>query len=277
MRRNLTMFLAVVVMGGIHLILPPGARSQNPVASQRNLVMGCNSCHSLHGGSGFMLDPTATDTQDLCLTCHGAGNPLGLPVMAVHTNNAQTTTITCRICHNPHYSYWNGRNPNDNSTVDLRYGDPAFDADFWLNKKLIGTRLSVSGDVDSVTGQSIPPRVAVYAAPPPNSSNNADDWVPPSPRQVVAGIFDVLKEGSGQNAVYHSDWASEVPNPPENFDATLGGYYVIEAYNGRCNSCHTLTEHHQNSDTDTSADHAHNIKSPCTNCHDHAVGFRKGN
>ena len=257
---HISIFMLAIYMlwGALYLLQPAAAQAQ--VAPTRNLLMGCNSCHFIHGGGSFLLDPSASDTQTLCLSCHGAGNPLGLPVKNVHTNNAQTQTVTCRICHNPHYNYPTGRDPADSDT--WYQANP----DFWLNKKLIGTRLSGVGEVDAVSGNTIPTGVAVYATPPANSSNNADDWNPPSPRQVVFGIRPVNVINNKNPTIVQSDWASNENSP----DVPVG------FHQGTCDNCHTLTEHHPNFDP-SAADHDHNLTKMCTNCHDHAQGFRKGN
>lgn len=232
MRRHLIAMLGIIWAAGAVFF---GSRA-SLAQSTRNLVMDCAFCHSLHGGGGYLLK--VSDTETLCLSCHGPG---GIATeAAVHTNPGSAYgnyRISCMGCHNSHYSFWNGRDSLD--------PDPWFQANptFWLNKKLVGVRLSQAGDVDNVTGQPVPEGLAVYVTP--NSGV----------RQVVFGILPVQLV-SRRPLVVRSDWAN-----------TSG------PYQGACNTCHTQTKHHRNSDS--GGDHTHNVDRACADCHLHTKGWIK--
>ena len=250
MRRDIVALLAASLLWPFNaaaqstwdLAMDDSAQYANP--PRPATVTGCAVCHKVHGGGGFLLDPTrGADAESLCLSCHGPGNPYSNPVKALHTKTGSAYgnyRITCRGCHSPHYSLYNGRDPNSN--------DPWYTAHptWWLNKTLIGARLSLAGDIDGTTGQAVPPGLGVYVTP---SSGT---------RQVIFGIRDTARN------MTRTDWAS-----------------TSLPYNGSCNNCHTKTAHHRNTDSQAAlcpskgCDHTHNVDKMCDNCHLHSNGFIK--
>jgi hypothetical protein len=79
------------------------------------------------------------------------------------------------------------------------------------------------------------------------------EWIRPDTTKYVAGALE-----------------------PALFQANTGFFAFddsSEPWNGICQTCHTGTDRHTN---DNSQLHAHEVTSPCVNCHEHKTGFSPG-
>ena len=78
-----------------------------------------------------------------------------------------------------------------------------------------------------------------------------------------SGIRDVVTESRGTTSGGIRMHSFADGDPP-------GGDGV---YEGICEVCHTLVQHHRNDNS--GGDHTHKVGKTCTDCHDHAKGFFK--
>jgi len=197
----------------------------------------CSFCHDLHGASGTELQ-NETDTEVLCLTCHGSAGTSSLKA-EVHFNDNNSDydpfEITCIRCHDPHSDQ-----PN------------------WL-----GTHVH-AGDGSTWSGTNI--KLVGYDGPGGVAIIQTTEW-DDSSGVYVSGMRSVVFEQLGDN----NDADLQIHSFA---DADQDGNGVKD---GGCETCHTQTKHHCNGDPTNTGQcgENHNTGRICTNCHGHDTNFQR--
>jgi predicted CXXCH cytochrome family protein len=124
--------LLVWFSAAVLLLLPGAVLSLNPNHE-------CDFCHSLHNAPGTRLT-NDTDSEVLCLGCHGPAGPSSLKA-DVHSNDNNSSypvfSFSCVDCHAVHSGYDNHLGTHFHTETGGDVTGP--------NIKLVGRRLDASG------------------------------------------------------------------------------------------------------------------------------------
>jgi predicted CXXCH cytochrome family protein len=274
----------------------------------RNFSMNCGNCHSLHGAPGGFLSKDV-DSTTLCLSCHDP-NATGSTLKAtVHTNTGNSAYdydptdpaatnpdgsvnywVGCLGCHNPHYNLVNIRGitadghvndgagnllddppPPAGSVTEGQFNDctdTVPNTGLCNNFKLLGNvrddtngaKIRTPGISDTEANCNATGGTPVFDSTPTYIGCE---------RTQLIGRLEPLAVGKGQSKVDYNDWVRDT--------STASGAYI-----GMCQTCHTRTQHHRNTDSTvhaafpvSGADRTHNVTRRCTDCHAHNLGFSK--
>ncbi len=238
--------------------------------------IGCNSCHFVFETEPTLLPPwTSQPPQDiddtaynkLCRSCH---NDIDAPRMKMHSslqidNGYGDWTIECITCHNPHYQ----KQFRTYGSVSYLYQGTV--------SSVTTTTLTRNGadwTTDQYKGLIVVPNISKKDYNYKITGNTEDTL-------TVKGPVKLTQVSVGSTfAIVYGGLVKEIIATPNSGDRTVKFFNSTGAnsfadgnttYDGVCEVCHTQTLFHSNS---AAGDHAHNIPSKCTTCHQHTKGFK---
>ncbi len=238
--------------------------------------VGCDSCHFIYGTEPSLLPPwTAHDPQDiddtqfntLCWSCH---NDIEAPFVNTHSslqtdNSYGDWSIECRVCHNQH------------GHEQIRtYGSESYVYE-GVSTDMTATTIMQAGAgwaVDEWKGLLVFPNVLDLSINYKILSNTSDTLTVQGPVNMGAA-----SAGDTFVIVYSKLIRSTVATPNSGgkqvrfFDYTGPNSYADgdTVYDGICEVCHTMTNHHRNDGMAPAQ--SHNDSVDCVACHSHTDGF----
>ncbi len=238
--------------------------------------VGCDSCHFIYGTEPSLLPPwTAHDPQDiddtqfntLCWSCH---NDIEAPFVNTHSslqidNGYGDWSIECRVCHNQHgheqiRSYGSesyvheGVSTNLTATTIMQAG-AGWAIDQWKGLVVFPNVLDLSINYKILSNTS--DTLTVQGPVNMGAASAGDTFVIVYSKLIRSTI---ASPNSGTKIVKFFDFAG--PNSYADGNTT---------YDGICEVCHTMTNHHRNDGT--APLQSHNDGVDCISCHAHMDGF----
>lgn len=277
LRKNVSAIVAAVAF----LLLAASAYALLPTHN-------CTDCHNLHGSSGAPLVPSrdSLNLEVLCLGCHLTANGATDPVQPHRTDSGYPEYyITCNDCHGIHDNMPNWRSTDilaheTGDDAQGRNGDIRFDG--WpvgVNAKMIG-REDVDGETPfaiiitkeaDLDKDGVPDRGTAVTQTCDDTVLN--DCYVTRKRHVIFENSDPDTSGEVIHGFADPDLDGETPgvgNTVTDFGDPDGA-----RYDSPCRICHTQVSRNQGYGD---GGQAHNNKTTCTRCHDHAGCFdRSGN